>query len=89
MTDRSRPHQFPTSALGEEVVGWECQACGEWVRERGPHEPSGCSVDWRRTKGHAMTRLNLAAITVALRAVERHHARVTRRDNDRHQRSTR
>ncbi len=39
-----------------------------------------------------MTRLILAAITVALRALdayERHHARVTRRDNDRHQRSTR
>lgn len=45
--DGRRPHQFPHSALGEEVIGWECQACGEWVREFGAYEPTECSVNWR------------------------------------------
>jgi len=45
--DGARPHRFPQSAIGEEILGWECQACGEWIREFGPRVETSCSVDWR------------------------------------------
>lgn len=45
--DGHRPHRFPQSAIGEEVLAWVCQACGQMVREYGDEERSECSVNWR------------------------------------------
>lgn len=48
------PHRFPMAARdsGDELLGWECQACGAWIREFGPIDRSSCTVDWRnRTDG--------------------------------------
>lgn len=50
-----RPHKFPTAAIGEEILGWKCQACGTWVREYGAREAEDCPVDWRKS-GRSMTR---------------------------------
>jgi hypothetical protein len=43
------PHRFPLSArdTGDELLAWECQACGVWIREYGPIDRSSCTVDWR------------------------------------------
>ena len=44
----TRPHRFPQSAIGEDVLAWVCQACGEVVREYGSREQTECPVDWRK-----------------------------------------
>ena len=48
--DGYRPHRFPLAARDDEVLAWECQACGEWVREYGPRVPDDCPVDWRNNR---------------------------------------
>lgn len=49
--DGARPHKFPRQPdgtfAGDEVLGWECQACGEWIREFGERTESDCPIDWR------------------------------------------
>jgi hypothetical protein len=48
-----QPHQFPLSAVNEDVIAWKCEACGVWVQEVGPLERDACPVDWRSTRNAA------------------------------------
>lgn len=50
-SDYSLPHKFPRmdkSDSWESIIAWECQACGEWIREYGKQEKTECTIDWRR-----------------------------------------
>jgi hypothetical protein len=41
---REMPHRFPSGVKGE-VLGWRCEACGEWVDDG--LRSTSCDVDWR------------------------------------------
>lgn len=42
------PHKFPKVDGYEEILAWECQACGEWIKEYGKQKKTNCTIDWRR-----------------------------------------
>lgn len=51
--DGSMPHKFPR--LGKDdyydsILTWECQACGEWIKEYGNEKRTNCTIDWRDLK---------------------------------------
>ena len=50
MLDGRLPHKSPNlgkSDSWESIIAWECQACGEWIKEYGKQAKTDCTIDWR------------------------------------------
>jgi hypothetical protein len=45
--DEHLPHKFPKVDGHEEIIAWECQACGEWIKEYGSEKKTNCTINWR------------------------------------------
>lgn len=51
--DGYMPHKFPKLSGNDsygDLISWECQACGEWIKEYGKQEKTNCTIDWRELK---------------------------------------
>ena len=47
------PHKFPQlrkEDAYEDILAWECQACGEWIKEYKSEKRTECTIDWRDLK---------------------------------------